>query len=133
MKKTISSLLIVALAAPAFPLRAEMIGAEANYRERIAAAFEREDVRVELQARGVDPAHAKARVAALTDEEARLLAAEIDSLPAGGFVQVVQGVGFLLYAIGFVISIAVVGTVALIQAAVRNERNSRSVPRGEAQ
>ena len=52
--------------------------------QRIAAALERDDVRAQLAARGVDLGEAQARVAALSDEEAADLAARIDSLPAGG-------------------------------------------------
>jgi hypothetical protein len=45
---------------------------------------ERADIQARLQAHGVNPADVKARVAALTDAEAAELAANIDSLPAGG-------------------------------------------------
>jgi hypothetical protein len=51
---------------------------------RIGAFLDRSDVREQLQARGVDAADAKARVAALSDEEAQQLAQRIDQLPAGG-------------------------------------------------
>jgi hypothetical protein len=53
-------------------------------RSRIHAALDRDDVRAQLLALGVDPADAQARVAALTDAEAQQLAAEMDQLPAGG-------------------------------------------------
>jgi hypothetical protein len=53
-------------------------------RSRIQAALDRDDVRAQLLALGVDPADAQARVAALTDAEAQQLAAEMDQLPAGG-------------------------------------------------
>lgn len=45
--------------------------------------FQRADVQAALQARGVDLAHAQARVDALTDTEAQLLLDQIDSAPAG--------------------------------------------------
>jgi len=48
--------------------------------------LERSDVRAQLQAYGVDPADVKARVAALSEEEAAQVAAQIDSVPAGGSV-----------------------------------------------
>lgn len=51
---------------------------------RIGAFLDRSDVREQLRARGVDAADAKARVAALSDEEAQQLAQRIDQLPAGG-------------------------------------------------
>jgi hypothetical protein len=53
-------------------------------RDRIVSVIDRADVQVQLQAYGVNPADVKARVAALTEEEAAELAARIDSLPAGG-------------------------------------------------
>ncbi|HSG74934.1 MAG TPA: PA2779 family protein [Burkholderiales bacterium] len=54
--------------------------------ERLAGLLERSDVQARLKAYGVDPVQAQARVAALTDEEAAHLAAQIDELPAGGDV-----------------------------------------------
>lgn len=53
-------------------------------KERIIGLIERSDVRAQLASLGVNPADAKARVAALTDEEAAQLAARIDNMPAGG-------------------------------------------------
>lgn len=44
----------------------------------------RADVSGQLQTLGLDPATAKDRVAAMTDEEVRYLAGRIQSLPAGG-------------------------------------------------
>jgi len=43
----------------------------------------RADVARELQAFGIDPALARERVAALSDDEARSLAGRIHALPAG--------------------------------------------------
>ena len=51
---------------------------------RMIELLDRAEVQAQLQAYGVSVAEAKARVAALTDEEAAQLAAHIDSLPAGG-------------------------------------------------
>lgn len=53
-------------------------------RERIRTFLDREDVRKELQAQGIDANTAKARVAALTDEEALKVAGKLDTMPAGG-------------------------------------------------
>jgi len=60
-------------------------------KERIMGFFERSDVRQQLATLGVSPADAKARVAALTDDEAAQLAARVDSMPAGG-----DGIGALV-------------------------------------
>ena len=54
-------------------------------------------MRAQLEAYGVSPADAKARVAASTDAEAAELAAGIDTLPAGGFVQALAAVGYAFY------------------------------------
>ena len=56
----------------------------AAQRDQVSRALERADVQGRLAALGVDAEAVKARVAALTDEEAARLAAKIDSLPAGG-------------------------------------------------
>lgn len=53
-------------------------------RERMASLFDRTDVRRALESHGVSAAEAKARVAALSDDEVDRLAAQFDSLPAGG-------------------------------------------------
>jgi hypothetical protein len=60
-------------------------GAQAE-RERIQNWLARADVARRLQDYGVKPEDAQARVAALTDDEARALGEQIDTLPAGGEV-----------------------------------------------
>ena len=44
----------------------------------------RSDVAGQLQALGIDPATAKDRVAAMTDDEVRYLAGRVHAMPAGG-------------------------------------------------
>lgn len=68
-------------------------------RERINEVLNREDVREELLARGVEPDAVEARVAALSEEEAHQLANQLDELPAGADVGAVVGVLFLIFAI----------------------------------
>jgi len=53
-------------------------------RERISTFLDREDVRKQMQAQGIDANATKARVAALTDEEVHKIAGNMDKLPAGG-------------------------------------------------
>jgi hypothetical protein len=53
-------------------------------RERVLNTLNRDDVKAQLLARGVDPAQVQARLESLTDEEAQTLAANMDQLPAGG-------------------------------------------------
>lgn len=50
---------------------------------RVGELLARADVREALAARGVDAAQVEARVAALTDAEARQIAEQLDRLPAG--------------------------------------------------
>ena len=53
-------------------------------RARLREVFDRQDVREQLQARGVDADAARARVDALTDDEVATINGKLDSLPAGG-------------------------------------------------
>jgi hypothetical protein len=53
-------------------------------RDRIASVLNRADVRAQLESFGVKPSDVKARIAALTDDEATQLSRQIESLPAGG-------------------------------------------------
>jgi len=66
----------------------QLIDSQATHpdRERIRALFDRQDVREQLQARGVDANAAAARVDALTDDEVAAINGKLDSLPAGGDV-----------------------------------------------
>ncbi len=79
------------------PAHAALIGTEqllqsdSSARAKISAFLARADVQRQLAARGVDPADAQARAAALSDDQARELATRIDQLPAGG-----DGVGDVL-------------------------------------
>jgi hypothetical protein len=91
-KRWISTLLIVSMMGVGMPLPASAAivstdqvasGAE---RERVRGFLDRAEVRERLQSMGVDADAARARVDALTDQEAADLAARIDQLPAGGDV-----------------------------------------------
>ncbi len=53
-------------------------------RDQLKQLFAREDVQTAFIARGIDPAEAKRRIGALSDEEVIRIADEIDQLPAGG-------------------------------------------------
>jgi hypothetical protein len=55
-------------------------------RARIIAFIDRDDVLAQLQQKGVTAGEAKARVYALTDDEAHKIAGKLDQLPAGGDV-----------------------------------------------
>jgi hypothetical protein len=53
-------------------------------RERVLNTLNRDDVKAQLVARGVDPAQVQTRLESLTDEEVQTLDARMDQLPAGG-------------------------------------------------
>jgi hypothetical protein len=76
-----------ATGAPAAQLiGAEQVAAQESARDRLSRTLDRADVVAALEARGVDVGAARGRVAALTDAEAALVAAEIDKAPAGADV-----------------------------------------------
>ena len=52
-------------------------------RDAVLSLIGRSEVGSQLQALGVDPKTAKERVAAMTDQEVRTLAGNLDSVPAG--------------------------------------------------
>jgi hypothetical protein len=82
IRRLTACLLILSLA---MPVHAGMVPTDAALdRERVMTLLERAEVRAQLAARGVSPEEVKARVAALSDDEAAELAARVDSLPAGG-------------------------------------------------
>ena len=92
IRRFIASLLILSLASlgVAAPAQAAMVATDAavaaTERGRISSLLDRADVRAQLRAYGVDAADVKMRVAAMTDEEAAQLAAQLDSLPTGGSI-----------------------------------------------
>jgi hypothetical protein len=62
----------------------------------VNAALARDQVREQLVTLGVDPAKVASRVAALTDEELRMLADRVSDAPAGGNALAVVGVVFIV-------------------------------------
>ena len=63
--------------------------AEEKTRDRLRVLLARADVRAHLEAWGVDPQEAQARVDTLTAAELDRLSARMDELPAGGSLAVV--------------------------------------------
>lgn len=89
-KRGLARALIVCTVALGMPLPAsagivttEQMQAAGN-RNKVKDFLERAEVRSRMESMGVDPDAARARVDALTDEEAGKLAGRIDQLPAGG-------------------------------------------------
>ena len=71
-----------------------------NAREYLKTFLAREDVKNALVSQGIDPQEARIRIDSLTDEEARLVADQLDQLPAGGsFFTTLLIVVFLIFVI----------------------------------
>jgi hypothetical protein len=67
-------------------------------RARVLAFLDRVEIREQIAALGVDPNEAAARVAALSDEQVREIAGQLDQLPAGqGAVGVVVGAILIIF------------------------------------
>ena len=88
--RVVAVLLVVSIAGIGLPspVQGAMVTTDAalaaGARERIDGFLQRDSVRALLEAYGVNASDVKARVAALSDEEAAELAKRIDSVPAGG-------------------------------------------------
>ena len=86
-RRFIASVLVICIAMP-LPAQAGMVATNAALagaqRAQVERLLERADVQARLETYGVQPAEIKARLAALSDDEAAALAARIDGLPAGG-------------------------------------------------
>lgn len=101
LHKSLLQLLVVSLvvAAPVAPVHAVIVGTDAalamseraDALSRVNAALTRDDVRVQLEALGVDPERALERVQAMTPGELAQLDAKLQELPAGGSVLGVLG------------------------------------------
>jgi hypothetical protein len=110
LKRLIASALIPSLLLVGTPLMAqagivsteqalsqESTSAQAgDSRERVAAFFNRDDVRAELQAQGVSADDALVRVQAMSDTEVAELAQRVDQAPAGAGVVGVLFTVFLI-------------------------------------
>ena len=100
MRRFVSVVLIFSMLGMGLPLPAQagMLPTDAvltaSAKDRVSSFFDRSDVRAQLEALGVNPTDAKARVAALSDDEAAQLAAKVDSVPAGA-----DGAGALIGAL----------------------------------
>jgi hypothetical protein len=90
VSRTIACALIVSiigLGMPSSSMAAIVSTEEARaglQRDQVIRVLERSEVRDRMQALGVDADAARARVAALSDDEVASLADQLDQLPAGG-------------------------------------------------
>ena len=92
LKKNTCRVLVVAMMTLSFQsARAGLIGAEqvaadsgaAAQRSMVLSVLDRAETAAQLQAKGIDPAMARERVASMTDQEVRQLAGDMQTAPAG--------------------------------------------------
>ncbi|MFQ5581806.1 MAG: PA2779 family protein [Mariprofundaceae bacterium] len=108
-RKICSSLMIVSMLMISLPMPhayAAMVGTEqvvqaqstGHAHDQIMVFLEQAEVQQQLQALGVAPDDAKARVASLTESEMNMLANRIEQLPAGGdVVGTIAGVILIIF------------------------------------
>ena len=92
-KSLISSILIACISLLPFTSQAGIIGTETTITlqqnisniEKVKSFLSREDVIAKYESMGLSSKISKERVDALTQEEVDLVAAQVDSLPAGGW------------------------------------------------
>ncbi|MFW6011035.1 MAG: PA2779 family protein [Desulfosalsimonas sp.] len=75
-------------------------------RAQLDRMLEKKQVRKALEARGVSVEEARERVDALTDEQLRLVAQRMDSMPSGQGIGTVIGAGLLVFFVLLVTDIA---------------------------
>lgn len=100
----LTGVLCLGLTMTTAPVRAEVIGTEqilaessrAEDLQRVQRFMSRDAAVAEFEKFGVDPAEARARVAALSDAELRELAQAIDQQPAGAGALEVIGIVFIV-------------------------------------
>jgi hypothetical protein len=110
LNRTIARALVAGLCALGLPIpaaQAELVAtdrvetirqAALSPREFLGSLFDRADVRAALERQGVSADDAKARVAALSDDEVERVAAQFDSLPAAGTgIETALVIGFLVF------------------------------------
>jgi hypothetical protein len=66
----------------------------------------RKDIQAALVFQGIDPQEAKARIDSLTDAEVNDIVNRLDQLPAGGVLETILIIAFLVFAIFIVTDIA---------------------------
>ncbi len=75
-------------------------------RAQMQTLLSRDDIRDELQAQGIDPAEAEARVMALSDAEVMRLSGQIEALPAGQGLGTIVGAAVVVFIVLLITDIA---------------------------
>ena len=102
-RKTVCALLVASMTlAPIHAARADMIALDRTLERQGAPQDAHRAALAQLQAHGISADQARERVAAMTDAEAAALAAQLESLPAGGnalfaFLAIMLFLAFVVY------------------------------------
>ena len=102
-RSLVAASLIVSLAGISVPLPAQAAmlstgdALASSARARLNSLLERQDLQAKLAAYGVNASDVKARVAALSDDEAAQLAKQIDAAPAGGDAGALIGAALIVF------------------------------------
>ncbi len=111
LKNLLCHLLILAMVSLSLPhnaARAAMVRTETaiegaaklqSDRDRLRMVLQRDEARAQMEALGVDPGEALARVDSLSDQEVAQIAQQLDQLPAGAGI---NPIFLILLSIGFV-------------------------------
>ncbi len=111
LKNLLCHLLILAMVSLSLPhnaARAAMVRTETaiegaaklqSDRDRLRIVLQRDEARAQMEALGVDPGEALARVDSLSDQEVAQIAQQLDQLPAGAGI---NPIFLILLSIGFV-------------------------------
>ena len=75
-------------------------------REYLNTILAQEDIQAVLVAQGIDPKEAQARIDSLSDAEINDIAGKLDQLPAGGVLETILIVAFLVFLILLITDIA---------------------------
>jgi hypothetical protein len=107
MRKPVAGLVILALAFSIswVPAHAAMVSTDEILkqnqrnldREHLHMLLDRSEVRVQLEAWGVNSEEAKARVDNLTDQEIAEIAAQLEQMPAGGAFGTLVGAALIVF------------------------------------
>jgi len=115
MKAYLHLMLSTILLMAANPVLAETLPTNpdpSEERARFLRVIQDPEIRARLISHGVDAREVEARVAALTDEEAALLASRFDELPAGGqgdAIVLIVAIAAVIYIIKYVLPFILIG------------------------
>lgn len=102
-------------------------------RARVRAFLARPEVQTQMQAYGISPEEAVARVDALTDREITLVAGELDRLPAGGYGDPGTAVAGIVLLLALVVVGVIKGIAWVFKQLIGAQEQKAEAPKVEEQ